>query len=37
LVVDSVEDVNIQVEGNNMSNAKKVMIHCGMALGVDGS
>jgi len=37
LDVDSVEDVNRQVDCNNMSNARKAMIHCGMALGVDGS
>jgi len=37
LVVDSVENVNSQVDCNNMSYTRKAMIRCGMALGVDGS
>jgi hypothetical protein len=37
LVVDSVEDVNKEVDCNNMSYARKAMIRCGMALDVDGS
>jgi len=37
LAVDSAEDVKRQVYCNNMSYARKVMIHCGMALGIDGS
>jgi hypothetical protein len=37
LVANSVEDVNKEVDCNNMSYAKKAMICCGMALGIDGS
>jgi hypothetical protein len=37
LAVDSVEDINKEVDCNNMSYTRKAMIHCGMALDVDCS
>jgi len=37
LAVDSVEDVNREVDSDNMSYAKKAMIRCGLALRLDGS
>ena len=36
LAVDSVEDVNREVDCDNMSYARKAMIRSGMALDVDG-
>ena len=36
LAIDSVEDVNREVDCDNMSYARKAMIRSGMALGVDG-
>jgi hypothetical protein len=37
LATASVENINKEVNCNNMSYARKAMIHCGMALDVDGS
>ena len=37
LAIDSVEDVNQEVDCDNISYAKKAMIRCGLALGLDGS
>jgi hypothetical protein len=37
LAVDSVEDVNQQVDYDNVSYSRKAMIRCGMALALDGT
>ena len=37
LATDSVEDVNRKVDCDNISYARKAMIRCGLALGLDGS
>ena len=37
LVADSVEDVNRQLDFDNMSYARKMMIHLEMALAFDGT
>ena len=37
LVVDSVEDVNRQIDINGISYARKVMIQCGLALDINGT
>jgi hypothetical protein len=37
LVADSVEDVNQQVDSDNISYSRKVMICYGMALALDGT
>jgi hypothetical protein len=37
LAADSVEDVNQQVDSDNVSYSRKAMIHCGMALALDGT
>jgi len=37
LAIDSVENVNQEVDSDNISYAKKAMICCGLALGLDGS
>ena len=35
LVPDSVEDVNEQIGSSNISYARKAMIHCGLAYGIN--
>jgi hypothetical protein len=37
LIVNSVEDVNQQVDSDNISYSRKTMIRCGMALVLDGT
>jgi len=37
LTADSVEDVNRKVDGDNINYARKTMIRCGLALGLDGA
>ncbi len=37
LAADAIEDVNRQVDIDNMSFARKSMIRCGLALGIDGT
>jgi hypothetical protein len=37
LTADSIEDVNMQVDINNMSYARKSMIRCGLALEAEGT
>jgi hypothetical protein len=37
LVVDSIEDVNQEVDCDNISYSRKAMIRCGMALALDGT
>ena len=37
LATDSVEDVNQEVDCDNISYARKAMLRCGLALGLDGS
>lgn len=37
LAADAIEDVNREVDIDNMSFARKSMIRCGLALGIDGT
>jgi len=37
LAVNSIEDVNREVDGDNMSYARKAIICCGLALGLNGA
>lgn len=37
LAADAIEDVNRQVDIDNMSFARKSMIRCGLALGINGT
>ena len=37
LAIDSVENVNREVDCDNMSYTRKAMIRCGLTLGLDGS
>ncbi len=37
LAAHSIEDVNREVDCDNISYARKAMIRCGLALGLDGS